>query len=66
MMGVIMGKNFSSDGSRPSAAAAARISLTKGATPAGVRPPMKRASACFAPNALPAFEEPAWNKTGVL
>jgi hypothetical protein len=53
-----MGKNFSSDGSRPSAVAAAHISLTNGATPTGVRPPMKRASLCFAPNAFPASDEP--------
>jgi hypothetical protein len=54
-----MGKNFSSDGPRPSAVAAAHISLTNGATPAGVRPAMKTASACFAPNAFPASDEPA-------
>jgi hypothetical protein len=61
-----MGKKFSSDGSRPSAMAAAHIFLTNGATPAGVRPPMKTASTCFAPNAFPASDEPALNKTGVI
>ena len=53
-----MEKNFGSDGSRPSTVVAARISFTNGATPAGVRPPMKRASLCFAPNAFPASDEP--------
>jgi hypothetical protein len=66
MMGVIMGVNFSSSEWRPSAVAAVRMSLTNGATPADVQPPMKRASAWFAPNAFPAFDEPAWNETRIL
>lgn len=64
MTGVIWGKNLMCWGSRPFAAACARIFCTVLSVSAGLFPPQKTASAWFAAKADPAVEVPAWKITG--
>lgn len=53
------------EGSRPSLAAFARTALVYFLVEAIVGFAQKMASACFPPNSIPAFEEPAWKRSGV-
>lgn len=52
--------SLSARGSRPIAAALSRYSLTFPAASLGEGWAMKTASACLAPNVVPAPDEPAW------
>lgn len=66
MIGMIPRKNLTDDGLRPSWTALARTAVVYFLHDSMVGFAQKIASACLPPNAIPAFEEPAWNSKGVL